>query len=78
MQCTQSVQRHCFRALLLHAADALPSAPRYCRSYPQDFEPPSGDLAKAIEAEFGSVDSLIAKFNPKTAAVQVSHRMTTA
>lgn len=42
--------------------------------YVQDFEPPSGELAKAIEAEFGSVDSLITKFNPKTAAVQVSPR----
>jgi superoxide dismutase len=34
--------------------------------------PPGGELAKAIEAEFGSVDNLISKFNPKTAAVQVS------
>lgn len=37
----------------------------------QDFEPPSGDLAKAIEADFGSVVNLISKFNPKAAAVQV-------
>jgi Fe-Mn family superoxide dismutase len=39
---------------------------------PKDFEPPSGELAKAIEAEFGSVDNLISKFNPRTAAVQGS------
>lgn len=38
----------------------------------QDFVPPEGELAKAIESEFGSVDNLISKFNPKTAAVQVS------
>lgn len=39
---------------------------------PKDFEPPSGDLAEAIETDFGSVDKLIAKFNPKAAAVQGS------
>jgi Fe-Mn family superoxide dismutase len=39
---------------------------------PKDFEPPSGELAKAIEADFGSVDNLISKFNPKAAAVQGS------
>ncbi len=44
-------------------------------SRPQDFEPPSGELAKAIEADFGSVDSLISKFNPKTAAVQVCRHL---
>ena len=41
-------------------------------SFPQDFEPPSGELAKALEAEFGSVDNFISKFNPKAAAVQVT------
>jgi Fe-Mn family superoxide dismutase len=39
---------------------------------PKDFVLPGGELAKAIEAEFGSVDNLISKFNPKTAAVQGS------
>lgn len=40
--------------------------------YGQDFEPPSGELAAAINAQFGSLDQLIAKFNPMTAAVQGS------
>lgn len=37
----------------------------------QDFEPPSGELASAISAEFGSLDDLIAKFNAAAVGVQV-------
>ncbi len=37
----------------------------------QDFEPPSGEIAKQIEADFGSLDKLIPVFNAKTAAIQV-------
>lgn len=36
----------------------------------QEFEPPSGELLKAIESNFGSLDNMISTFNPKTAAVQ--------
>ena len=36
----------------------------------QDFEPPSGELLKAIESNFGSLDNMISTFNPTTAAVQ--------
>ena len=35
----------------------------------QDFEPPSGEIAKQIEADFGSLDKLIPVFNAKTAAI---------
>jgi Fe-Mn family superoxide dismutase len=35
-------------------------------------EPPQGDLATAIEQEFGSLDSLIEKFSAKTLAIQGS------
>ena len=38
----------------------------------QDFEPPSGDLASAIERDFGSVEDLSKKFNAKAATVQVN------
>ncbi|GMH33452.1 hypothetical protein BSKO_01286 [Bryopsis sp. KO-2023] len=38
----------------------------------KDFELPSGELAAAINDQFGSLDNLIAKFNPTTAAVQGS------
>ncbi len=37
----------------------------------QDFEPPSGEILKQIEADFGSLDKLITTFNAKTAAIQV-------
>ncbi len=36
----------------------------------QEFEPPSGELLKAIESNFGSLDNMISTFNPKSAAVQ--------
>jgi len=36
----------------------------------QDYEPPSGELLDAIERDFGSLDDMVSKFNPKTAAVQ--------
>eukprot|EP00959_Pyramimonas_sp_CCMP1952_P021264 448610-Pyramimonas_sp.AAC.1 len=36
----------------------------------QDFEPPSGDLATAIEAEFGSLADMQKKFNAGAAGVQ--------
>lgn len=36
----------------------------------QKYEPPSGDLEKQIEQDFGSLDKLVADFNPKTAAIQ--------
>ncbi|KAK9840726.1 hypothetical protein WJX81_000430 [Elliptochloris bilobata] len=39
---------------------------------PKDFEPPSGELLKAIESNFGSLDNMISIFSPKTAAVQGS------
>ncbi|EIE21219.1 superoxide dismutase [Mn] [Coccomyxa subellipsoidea C-169] len=39
---------------------------------PEDFEPPSGEIAKQIEADFGSLDKLIPMFNAKTAAIQGS------
>lgn len=38
----------------------------------KDFEPPSGDLAKAIDADFGSLDKMTAKFNAAAAGVQGS------
>ena len=37
----------------------------------QKYEPPSGDLAEQIEKDFGSLDKLVAEFNPKTVAIQV-------
>lgn len=37
----------------------------------QDYEAPSGGIAKQIEADFGSLDKLIPIFNAKTAAIQV-------
>ena len=37
----------------------------------QKYEPPSGDIAQQIEKDFGSLDKLVADFNPKTAAIQV-------
>lgn len=37
----------------------------------QKYEPPSGDIAQQIEKDFGSLDKLVAEFNPKTAAIQV-------
>ena len=37
----------------------------------QDYEPPSGEIAKQIEKDFGSLDKLIPVFNAKTAAIQV-------
>ena len=37
----------------------------------QKYEPPSGELAQQIEKDFGSLDKLVAEFNPKTAAIQV-------
>ena len=39
--------------------------------HPQKYEPPSGDLEKQIEKDFGSLDKLVAEFNPKTVAIQV-------
>ncbi|BDA51019.1 Superoxide dismutase [Mn], mitochondrial [Coccomyxa sp. Obi] len=39
---------------------------------PGDYEPPSGEIAKQIEADFGSLDKLIPMFNAKTAAIQGS------
>jgi hypothetical protein len=41
----------------------------------QKYEPPSGALAQQIEKDFGSLDKLVADFNPKTAAIQVRSRM---
>lgn len=38
----------------------------------QNYEPPTGSLAKAIESDFGSLDKLVTKFNTSTAAVQGS------
>ncbi len=40
----------------------------------QDYEPPSGELLDAIERDFGSLDDMVSKFNPKTAAVQAAPR----
>ena len=37
----------------------------------QKYEPPSGDLAEQTEKDFGSLDKLVADFNPKTVAIQV-------
>ena len=42
-----------------------------CECAVQKYEPPSGDLAEQIEKDFGSLDKLVAGFNPKTAAIQV-------
>jgi hypothetical protein len=39
---------------------------------PKDCEPPSGALAKAIDADFGSLDKLVAKFSAAAAGVQGS------
>ncbi|ORZ39258.1 Manganese/iron superoxide dismutase [Catenaria anguillulae PL171] len=39
---------------------------------PKDFDLPQGELLKAIQAEFGSLDNLVTKFNTQTAAVQGS------
>lgn len=36
----------------------------------QDFKPPSGQIKSLIARDFGSVDNLIGKFNPKAAAIQ--------
>ena len=41
----------------------------------QDFKPPSGDLANAIEKDFGSLDGLIGKFNPACAGIQVTDQL---
>jgi Fe-Mn family superoxide dismutase len=38
----------------------------------QEYEPPSGQLAAALDAQFGSLDSFVSKFNAATAAVQGS------
>jgi superoxide dismutase len=38
----------------------------------QEYEPPSGEIAKHIESDFGSLDALTATFNAKTAAIQVA------
>ncbi|CAD7695432.1 unnamed protein product [Ostreobium quekettii] len=38
----------------------------------KDWAPPSGELAAAVEAQWGSLDAFIAKFNASTAAVQGS------
>jgi superoxide dismutase, Fe-Mn family len=38
----------------------------------QEFEPPSGSLANAIDADFGSLDKMITKFNAAAAGVQGS------
>jgi hypothetical protein len=37
----------------------------------QDYEPPSGALLQAIEADFGSLDKLVSKFNTAAVGVQV-------
>mmetsp|Transcript_15997 Transcript_15997/g.34568 ORF Transcript_15997/g.34568 Transcript_15997/m.34568 type:complete len:228 (-) Transcript_15997:710-1393(-) len=39
---------------------------------PKDFQPPSGELLKAIEAKWKSLDNFITTFNTQTAAVQGS------
>ena len=44
---------------------------RHVRDAVQKYEPPSGDLAEQIEKDFGSLDKLVADFNPKTVAIQV-------
>ena len=36
----------------------------------QDYEAPSGAIAQHIEKDFGSLDALIAKFNPMAVGVQ--------
>lgn len=37
----------------------------------QDFQPPSGHIASAIDNDFGSVDDLKSKFNAAAAGIQV-------
>ena len=44
----------------------------------QDYEPPSGAIADAIEKDFGSLDALIAKFNPMAVGVQVGMHLSCA
>ena len=44
----------------------------------QDYEPPSGAIADCIEKDFGSLDALIAKFNPMAVGVQVRACMPSA
>lgn len=39
---------------------------------PKEYAPPSGKILKAIESDFGSLDTLVSKFNTATAAVQGS------
>ncbi|KAI7840677.1 hypothetical protein COHA_005599 [Chlorella ohadii] len=39
---------------------------------PKEYEPPSGSLEQAIEAEFGALDALQKQFNAKAAGVQGS------
>ena len=39
---------------------------------PKDFVPPEGKLAGAVQNDFGSLDTLIEKFNTATAGVQGS------
>lgn len=41
-------------------------------SLPQDYCPPSGPLEEAISAQFGDLDSLVAKFSAAAAGVQGS------
>lgn len=36
----------------------------------QEYEPPSGALEQAIEADWGALDALVAQFNAKAAGVQ--------
>lgn len=44
---------------------------RVCDPTEQEYEPPSGALEQAIEAEFGALDALQKQFNAKAAGVQV-------
>ncbi|PSC72370.1 superoxide dismutase [Mn] [Micractinium conductrix] len=39
---------------------------------PKEYEPPSGALEQAIEADWGALDALVAQFNAKAAGVQGS------
>lgn len=43
----------------------------------KEFVPPEGELLKAIEEEFGSLDGFIGKFNTAAAGVQVRPSLAT-
>ena len=37
----------------------------------QEYEPPSGELKKALDSQFGGLEAFKGKFNPTAAALQV-------